>query len=66
MKGTQPNMQDQMRKENQEIALDMTQKKEQVEQSLTKMGYNIIHHSPLAKAQSDILLFVYALSYSNK
>lgn len=27
MKGTQPNMQDQMRKENQEIALDMTQKR---------------------------------------
>lgn len=32
------------------IALDMTQKKEQVEQSLTKMGHNIIYHSPLAKA----------------
>lgn len=50
MKGTQPNMQDQMRKKNQEIALDMTQKKEQVERSLTKMGHNIIYHSPLAKA----------------
>lgn len=48
MKGTQPNMQDQMRKKKSRNCTGHDTK--EVEQSLTKMGHNIIYHSPLAKA----------------